>query len=508
MTDSARSTAGSSTAHKMMSGVLLLSMARWLVRTFGLVSTVVLARILTPEDFGLVAVATAYMGLLESFSGLPVTAALLNEGPQASALYPTAFSLQVIRGGLLAMLGLLGALAVPWLLDDPRLPLLFLVTAIQPLLAGFHNPRFSEMDRALDYRAETIRQVVGRAAAFVVTIVIALAHPTYWALIAGLLTSAAFTSASSYYLIPWRPRFGLQGWRRIVGFSGWVVGANMVRSVTERVDNLIVAKILDLGSTALYNVGKELPSMAVGELVGPLDRVLFPSLVRFRGDPEAMRLNTLRVFRAISTVSLTLGGLVALVSQDAVQLLYGAPWRRAAEVMPVVALALSAEMATNIATTVALVENRGAMLLRVAATRAAIRLPLFLIGASKFGLRGAAAGYAAGALISAIANLGVLRKVLNLSLSDLARALFASTCFALVSSGFVIAARAVCPSGDEVLPLGLRLGSAALISVLFPIALGGIRVYLHPEADSIERQIYTFVSQRVATLRGNPATRT
>ncbi len=449
------------------------------------------------------------MGLLESFSALPVTAALLNEGHNAPTLYPTAFALQTIRGALLGLLGVLEAFVVPWFLDDPRLPPLLLVIAAQPVLAGFHNPRFSELDRALDYRAETARQVVGRIAAFVVTLSIAYVHPTHWALIAGLLTSAAFSSASSYYFIPWRPRWSLDGWRRIVGFSGWLMGANMIRSVTERVDNLIVARVLDLSSTAIYNVGKELPSMAVGELVGPLDRVMFPSLVRYRGDFDSIRLNALRILRALSTVSLILGGLVALISNDLVELLYGSAWRPATMVMPLVALALSIEMATNVAATVALVEGRGAMLLRVSATRAAIRLPVFVLGASWYGLRGAAAGYALGALITALANVGILRRLLRLRVVEVAAAFARPIALALSNAGLVLLAQAAAPEGDGIAELAIRLAASAAVSGLFVIAVGSILANSSIGKGSAEAELYGFVAAhlRRQASRGSDPTR-
>ena len=168
-------------------GALWLFSARWLERLLEFASILVLARLLAPQDFGLVAIAASIAVIIEGLSALDVNKALIRHREEGRDLYDTAWTLAVLRGVLVAAVMLL----VAAFLDDPRLAAIVCVLALSPLISGLANPRFMLFERALEYSKPALASLWSRLVSFLVTVTIALATQSYWALVVGMLVNAA-----------------------------------------------------------------------------------------------------------------------------------------------------------------------------------------------------------------------------------------------------------------------------------------------------------------------------
>ena len=120
---------------------------------------------LVPEDFGIVALATAYIAIVEGLTALPMAQALIRFRDADRSLYDTAWTLSVLRGVAIALLILASAAPVAGLMDEPRLITVILVLALRPLLEGLINPRFIDFDKDLDFSRPMMVRVGTKAVA-------------------------------------------------------------------------------------------------------------------------------------------------------------------------------------------------------------------------------------------------------------------------------------------------------------------------------------------------------
>ena len=217
---------------------------RMVTRALGLVSTLVLARLLVPADFGLVAMATTFAFAVEALSEIGLLEALVRRPDTDRAAYDTAFTMQVLRGLATGGLIAVGASALGAWFDEPRLvPLLFVLAGLA-VASGFENIGIVEFRRTLRFDVEFKLQFVPRICQFFVTIAAAWALQSYWALLIGIAVSKLGRLVMTYLIHPYRPGLTLSRWRELVGFSFWTWASSIATLVWERSDAFILGPVV------------------------------------------------------------------------------------------------------------------------------------------------------------------------------------------------------------------------------------------------------------------------
>ena len=243
---------------KVAFGALWLVGSRIATKAMNLVAMLVVARLLTPADFGLVALAATVWLILDAITDLSLSEALIRMPAPPKAAYDTALTMNALRGLVLSAIML--AMAVPFaeIYGDPRLIDLLLVLAICPLFKGLVSPRMADLARALRLKLVFTLEVGAKAASFVASIGFAVATQSYWALIAGLVAAPAVNFAVSYVLAPYRPGVSLAYWREILRFSGWLALSQAIVTLNAHVDRFFVGGHLGQADLGQYTVGTEL----------------------------------------------------------------------------------------------------------------------------------------------------------------------------------------------------------------------------------------------------------
>ena len=185
----------------------------------GIVSTVLLARLLVPADFGLVAIAGAAMALLAVMTEFSLAKALVQMDDPSEDHFHTAWTMNAIRGVLLA--GLIVALSGPLaaFYGDERLREIFWLVALTAAIGSLANPKLAVFERELQFHQAFIMGLTSKLVGFAVTVGIALYYRSYWALVIGPLASEAALLLVSYKLYPFAPRLRLNRWRELWSFS-------------------------------------------------------------------------------------------------------------------------------------------------------------------------------------------------------------------------------------------------------------------------------------------------
>lgn len=437
MTDDAPGSAQpKSTTYLVTVGTALFMGMRWTLRVIGLLSTIVLARLLVPDDFGLVAIAASYIGLIESITDLSIRSSVIRHGGEDRRFLDTVFTIQLIRGAVIALIVVASSFILPQMMGDGRLKEVIWLLALNPLWSGFLNPHLALFERAMDFRREAALQIVAKLLSAAAAITAAVIFRSYWALIAGSLVGSLARVVLSYALSPFLPRLSLASWRTLFRFAGWLSASTTLDSVARGPDNLVIGGFLGVRSAGLYNVGATLADMPLGEFLPVVARTLFPGLLKFKDDVRKLRENALETFGVLCALSLPIAVGFSFVAAETVHILYGSKWADAVPIVAAIAVASGIEsIGGAVATAVAMASGRTEMLFLRSVICMALRVPAFVLGAWLFGLPGAIAGYVVGSLAFAVANALVLLRILQASYAMIAerlwRALFAVAAMAL-----------------------------------------------------------------------------
>jgi lipopolysaccharide exporter len=248
---------------------------RILTRTIGLISTLALARVLMPSDFGLIAMATAFAAAVESLSQIGVQDALLRQREDDRSLFDTAFTLQALRGLVTGCLIALSAPAAAQWFAEPRLVPVLLVLALTSAAGSLENVGIVTFRRGLRYHYQFVLQATPRIAGACATIAWALVLRNYWALLVGVSVSAVIRLIASYWLHPYRPRFSLARWRELSGFSFWLWLTSLACLVWDRCDPFVLGPVLGTTQLGIYLLAAEIATLPLTELVQPAAEVLF-----------------------------------------------------------------------------------------------------------------------------------------------------------------------------------------------------------------------------------------
>lgn len=308
---------------------------RWLMRCMGLISIAILARILTPADFGIVAMVTAVIALSELLLNFGAEYAIIRNQDATRSHFDTAWTVRLIQSVGMAALIAASALPAAQFFGDDRVTELLLVAALGITIGGFSNIGVVLFRRDLNFRGDFIFVTVGRFGGVISTIVLAVVLQNYWALVLGMVARSLFSVIFSYIISAYRPRLTLSEWNEIWGFSKWNLGMGMGTYGTQWLDRVFISRFLGAEATGLYNIASELSILALNEVAGPINRVLVPGLSKLNKDPERLKEGYLKAQNATATLALpaTLG--IALVATELVPLLLGPQWHGAIVLMQV-----------------------------------------------------------------------------------------------------------------------------------------------------------------------------
>ena len=378
--------------HRTAAGAAWLIGWRMCTRALGIVSTLVLVRLLLPEDFGLVALATGFWQAIDAFSGLGVEEALIREKVPSRALYDTGFTINLLRGLLTVAVITAGAWPVAWFFAEPRLVPVVLSLAIVAFANACENIGIVDFRRHMDFRQEFIMLVFPRVASTVATIAAAILLQSYWALIIGIVLSVVLRVAGGYVLHPYRPRLGLSEWRVIAGFSAWSWALSVTTLLRDRVDNFIVGRLLGMTPVGIYAISSEIAALPTTELVAPLGRACFSAFAHARNAGSDVAHTYLRLIGTAALIGLPAGVGISLVADPVVKLAFGDRWQGAVGLIEILGATSTVTILGTLSTE--LLTAHAALKPQFWVQLSAIVLRIVAIAAlaARFGLTGAAIG--------------------------------------------------------------------------------------------------------------------
>jgi len=322
---------------EIASGSSWMIAARWAVRSLGLISTIVLARLLTPEDFGLVAMGTLVVNFILAFTEAGQTLDLIRRTNPDRGYYDSAWTMSIGLNGGVGLLLIAIAPIAAWYFGEPRVTLLIQCLALKAIIGGFRNVGVIAFRKELQFGRQFQLQVLQRLGRVSLTVVLAIVIRNYWALVIGIVLGEMLSTWLTYWMHPFRPRLSVTRIREIWSFSVWMLVVNVGYFVSEA-DGFVVGAVAGARSMGTYNVASELANSPTEELIGPSAQALFPIYAKLLPEPHRLVETFLGVLAAFATISCAVGVGMALVADDVVAVLLGPKWAAAAPLMPWLAL--------------------------------------------------------------------------------------------------------------------------------------------------------------------------
>lgn len=382
---------------------------RLVMGLFGFLNTIIIARLLAPEDFGLVAIGLTTMQILTNLSDIGVSQAVIRFRDADRDDLDTLFTLSAIRGAGVALALAIAAPFAASFYEDARVFWVFLGIAAYPLLTGFINPRFYEFERLLDYSKEFFAAVANKLAGVAVSIVIAVIFRSYWAIILGLATNAVVQLALSYLMRPYRPRFSFASLKKVLDFSGWLTGVGLMAALNNKLDPLILARAIGVAGAGHYFMGLQLAELPTREIAFPATRALYPGLSELQAHAARANQAFLKGVEAMAAIATPAAIGFALIARDLVPLLLGEKWLAAVPVVEIMTPVMGVQMPLLATQYYAMALGLTRLVFVRELIFFLIRTPIFVWSAFEYGLLGAA--FAVGAC-------GVVHILLNLALYE------------------------------------------------------------------------------------------
>ena len=303
-------------------------------------SIVVLARLLSPEDFGLVAMVTVVVGLGELLRDFGLSIAAIQAKTLSAAEKSNLFWLNTVVGALLTGLVFAASWPVAAFFGDERLVAITQCLAAIFFVNGIATQFKAQINRDLRFvllgATEAVPQGIGLAAA----IGIAVVTQSYWALVAQVLVAALLEAALCIALSGWFPgRYRRDvSIDRFVRFAGALVGTQALAYASKNVDSVLLGALRGPMELGFYNRAYQIVVLPLTQVTGPLSRVAIPVLSRLQDTPQVLE-QYLRTAQFV-TMTATAGFYGALIGfgEPLVELILGPPWTPAAPILQILAI--------------------------------------------------------------------------------------------------------------------------------------------------------------------------
>ncbi len=320
MTDSENATAKSMSRHIARGSAWMVGM-RWVMRSIGLVSTAILARLLMPEDFGIVAMATVIVGLFDVFTFLGVDLALIRNREAERAHYDTAWTIGLIQKAGIALILVIASPLAGLYFDEPRVVPAIWVLALAGVIGGLGNIGVVDFRKELNFARDFQLGVLRKGLGFFVIVGLAFWLRSYWALILGTLFRSIIGVVLTYAMHPYRPRFSLEKFRDIWSFSQWLLFFHVGRFLTGKIDRFVIGAFGNTAALGVYHVADYATTSFTNELVVPMGRAAFPSYARLTHAPSELAASYRQTLAFIALLCIPAGLGISAVAGDLVTVL-------------------------------------------------------------------------------------------------------------------------------------------------------------------------------------------
>lgn len=309
-------------------------------RGLSFVRTAIIARILSPSQFGLFGIAALMLSMIEILTETGINIILVQSKEKIDEYIDTAWIVSILRGILISLVIFVSSFAVAGFFNAPDAVYLVMLVSVVPFIRGFINPAIVRFQKELQFKKEFYYRTAIFAIESVVTVLLVLSLQSPSALIWGLIAGALFEVIISFCFIRPLPKivFDIQIAKHIVSRGKWVTMAGIFSYFFQNGDNIVVGRLLGTGALGMYDMAYKMAMLPITEISNVIVRVTFPVYVQIAEDTKRLRSAYLKTLFLVSIICIPLGFLFVFFSKEIVLLILGPKWLAAAPVFQVLAI--------------------------------------------------------------------------------------------------------------------------------------------------------------------------
>ncbi len=461
---------------RMTTASLTMVATRLILRGIGFFSTLVLVRLLAPADFGLVGLASAVYAILDTLTITGFGLAIIRMEAPARVHYDTAWTMNLIRGLIIAAGLLLTARLQARLMGDPRITPLMWLLAGTALVSSLESVRLVDCQRAMRFDAIMRYNIAGKIAGFCIVVPLAFVMRNYWPLLlSGFFGRLLVEIPYSYVLAPYRPRLSLGAWRELFHFSKWLALGNICTVLDMQLMNFVLGRMVGLASVGLFQVAYQVAALPVSEIAAPIRAPVYAGFARIHRDADALRRLFLKGLELQWLVILPLSVGIAVTAPEITAIFLGPQWGAAVALLPPIALYGLLDAIGHYTHNLFIVMNRQRAYTLTFYASLLVRLPATIWATASWGFRGAVLAMLVTAALNMVIWLAQAKTLLRMRLAGIAAALWRGAIAGGALAAGCLLLRRVLPPGtaaeDALLRLGAEMAAGGITYVTALVAL-------------------------------------
>ena len=389
-------------ARKVAKGLTWVTVTAICVRAIGIVSAIILARLLMPADFGLMAIAIAVIAFSQGLTTTGFDSALIQKQEKPEDFLNTAWTFELCRNLALALIIFVSAPLLAIFFNEPRATIILKVLSVTYVFQGFRNIGVVYFRKNLEFHKQFIYEMV--PVVFYISIVIPMAYilRNVWALVWATLASQIVGCIMSYILHPHRPKLDFQKKKaaELFNFGKWILGSSIVVMIREQGVTMFIGKLMGMATLGFYNRAGVFSTVLFQQVSEIVWKVGYPVYSQLQLEPERLKRAYLKTLQLLTFIGLPMAGGLLVLSRDFVHLFLTDKWLPIVPLMQILCLQAMLEIVNTPASIVFQASGRPSINVKISLLGVIILALLVYPLSSRWGATGAVASIFLGVLVT------------------------------------------------------------------------------------------------------------
>jgi len=380
---------------KSIKGGISTTLSQLIVFIVSTLSTVILARVLLPSDFGLIAMVAAFSGFVSIFKDLGFSMAIIQKEKVTHDQVSILFWFNILLCLFISLLFVLSAPLIVAFYKEPRLYNIIIAYAVSIFISSLSVQHNAILSRRMEFNKISLANIISNILSVVVSIIMALAGSGYWSLVFLTLSQALFSTLLLWYYCPWKPKliFRQKGIKSFIHFGAGISGFNAINYCSRNMDNVIIGKFLGTTMLGFYSKAYQLMTMPLTKLRDPLITVGTPALSSLLKDPERYRRYYHRLVFIISFFSFPMTVFLTIFAKELLLTVLGPNWGPSVLIFQLLSISALIQPITGMTGAIFISAGKAGQFFRIGLISSTIVIASFIIGIH-WGVSGVAIAYA------------------------------------------------------------------------------------------------------------------
>lgn len=323
-----------------LKGVSWVGALRASTRLISFIRTIILARILVPQQFGAFGIAALVVSLLEVLTETGVNVLLIQEKEEIDRYINSAWIVSIIRGLFIGILILVSANFISVFFNSKESFQLLILISLVPILRGFINPSVVKFQKDLTFQKEFWYRLLIFSVDAVVAVSVALITKSAISFVFGLLSGVVAEIILSFILVKPIPGLSLetQYLKRIINRGKWITASGVFQYLYQNFDNIVVGRMLGTGQLGLYQIAYNISIIPITEITDVFSRVTFPVFAKIQEDRFRLKRAFLKIVFTISVLVIPFGLMLFFFPYQLVHFVLGDKWLAITIILPILAV--------------------------------------------------------------------------------------------------------------------------------------------------------------------------